>query len=146
MRSFARGSSAQRGPVAGVPKNSNKSAEASYLAAGFDGGNLTSGPGKLGPDLEIIYAMFDSENPGRSGDLAGESFAAIVENHEQYINLRSGRHAALLGLLDDIVANHINSISGILQGLGFDEAGVTQYQRAALAAFRDVFPTNLNRG
>ena len=142
MKSFARSSSAQKGPVAGVPKNSNRAAEDSYLAAGFAGGNLTSGPRRLGPDLEIIPAMFDCDRPGRSGGLAGESFAATLENNPRYPALRSGRHRALFELLDDIVSNHINSIAEILQGLGFDEAGTKIYRSAALRAFRAVIPTN----
>jgi hypothetical protein len=108
-------------------------------ATGCDVGNIT-GPGKLGPGLEIIHAMFDSSRPGRSGGLAGESLAVTLERHPRYPNLRSVRHAALFGMLDDIVANHINSITGILQGLGFDESGVRIYRLSALRAFRSVLP------
>jgi hypothetical protein len=40
MKSFAHRTSAQKGPVAGVPKNSNSAAEASYLAAESESGNF----------------------------------------------------------------------------------------------------------
>jgi hypothetical protein len=140
MKNFASSSPQNKGPVAGVPKNSNSAAEASYLAADSDVGKLKSGPGKLGPGLEIIHAMFDADRPGRSGGLAGESFAATLERHPRYPNLRSRRHAALLRRLDDIVASHINSMTGILQGLGFDEAGTKIYRSSAIRAFRGVLP------
>jgi hypothetical protein len=140
MKRFAQASSAQKGPVAGVPKNSNSAAEASYLAAGFDVGDFC-GPGhRPGSHLHNIQAMFDSSRPGRSGGLVGEAFAAIIENHPAYPTLRRRRHRALFGRLDEIVANHINSMSGILQGLGFDEAGTKAYRSSALRAFRSVLP------
>jgi hypothetical protein len=128
-------------PVAGVPKNSNSAAEASYLAAGFDGGNLC-GPGyRPGPHLRDIQAMFDSENPGRSGDLAGESYASVLENHPRYPDLCSVRDAKLLARLDRVVEQKIKCV-GLLQQFGFDEAGIALYHAAALSAFRAALPTN----
>jgi hypothetical protein len=86
--------------------------------------------------------LFDSQSPGLSGSLAGESFAATIENHPRYPSLRRGRHRALFGRLDDLVANHLDSIAGNLLGLGFDEAGVVSYRAAALTAFRAARPNN----
>ena len=85
--------------------------------------------------------MFDCENPGRSGNLAGESFAATLENHPRYPALRSGRDRALFERCDEIVANHIDSLAGILHGLDFDESGVEIYRAAALTAFRAACPS-----
>jgi len=141
VKSFARSSSAQKGPVAGVPKNSNRAAEDSYLAAGFAGGNLTSGPGRLGPDIEYIQAMFDSENPERSGNLIGESYASFLENHSRYPDLRSVRDAKLLARLDRVVEQKIKCV-GLLQQFGFDEAGIALYHAAAISAFRAALPAN----
>jgi len=67
------------------------------------------------PHLEHIRAMFDCERLGALGPRR-RRFAAILEVHPAYPNLRSGRHRALLSRLDDIVANHLASLSGILQG------------------------------
>jgi hypothetical protein len=89
-----------------------------------------------------LFPMFDSRSPELAGHLAGESFAATLENHSRYPALRSSRHRALFELLDDIVAKHIDSLAGILRGLGFDEVGTKIYRSAALTAFRAVFPTN----
>jgi hypothetical protein len=55
-------------------------------------------------------------------------------------SLRRGRHRALFDRLDDLVANHLDSIAGNLLGLGFDEAGVVSYRAAALTAFRAARP------
>jgi hypothetical protein len=85
--------------------------------------------------------MFDCENPGRSGELAGFSFATTLESHPRYPNLRSDRHRALFEILDGIVSNHLDSIAGDLHGLGFDEVGVMSYRAAALTAFRAALPT-----
>lgn len=139
MRSFAR-SSAQTDQSRRVrEKNSDSAAEDSYLAAGFDGGNLC-GPGyRPGPHLQDVQAMFDCENPGLSGNLAGESFAATLENNPRYPALRSGRHRALFERLDDIVANHIDR--RLMLGLGFDEIGIVIYRAAALTAFRAARPS-----
>ena len=82
--------------------------------------------------------LFDSAQPFFSGSLAGESFAATVENHPRYPGLRSDD--ALFVLLDAIVANHVDSLAGILRGLGFDEVDLGIYRAAALAAFRAVRP------
>jgi hypothetical protein len=125
-----------------VGNNGDKAAADSYCAAGFDGGNLTCRPGRPGRHLEIIQVMFDCENPGRSGNLAGESFAAILENHPRYPALRGARHRALFERLDGIVANHLDSIAGNLHGMGFDEAGIVIYRAAALTAFRAALPAN----
>ena len=86
--------------------------------------------------------MFDSRSPELSGSFAGESFAATLENHSRYPALRSSRHRALFELLDDIVAKHIDSLAGILRGLGFDEVGTKIYRSAALSAFRAALPAN----
>jgi hypothetical protein len=135
--------SAQTGKSVSAGNNPDKAVAVSSRATGFDGGNLISGPGRPGPDrrrLEYIQAMFDCENPGRSGNLAGESFAAVLESHPRYQKLRSSRHRALFERLDDIVANHIDR--RIMLGLGFDEIGVAIYRNAALTAFRAARPTN----
>jgi hypothetical protein len=92
--------------------------------------------GILAEALPIL--LFDSAKPFFSGSLAGESFAATVENHPRYPGLRSDD--AMFGLLDAIVADHIDSLSGILHGLGFDKVDVGIYRAAALAAFRAVRP------
>jgi hypothetical protein len=142
MKNFARYSLSAQTANSGSGGNNPEKAVAAIpgCATEFDVGNLKSGPGRLGPDLEIIQAMFDCDRPGRSGGLAGESFAATLERHPRYPNLRSRRHAALLRRLDDLVASHINSMTGILQGLGFDEAGTKIYRSSALRAFRSVLP------
>jgi hypothetical protein len=131
----------------GVRENNCDRAAAAAFTAWPDsrGGNLTSGPGRLGPDLEIIEAMFDSYNPSRAGGLAGESFAATLETNPRYPGLRSGQHRALFERLDSIVASHIDSLAGILRGLGFDEAGARIYRSAALSAFRAVLPNGKPR-
>jgi len=82
----------------------------------------------------------DSENPGRSGNLAGESFASTVENHPTYPLLRIGRDAALFEKIDDIVADHIDRIADLLSGLGFDKYGIKIYRAAALKAVRAAYP------
>jgi hypothetical protein len=89
-----------------------------------------------------LLPMFDSRTPGQSGSLAGESFAATVENHPRYPALRNGRHRALFERLDGIVAKHIDHIAPHLSGLGFDEAGIVIYRAAALTAFRAARPSN----
>jgi hypothetical protein len=142
MKSFARGSSAQRGPVAGVPKNSNRAAEDSYLAAGFAGENSCGVGPILTPRLHEMQSLFNCATPRLSGNLAGEWFASALENHPRYPALRRRRHRALFELLDDIVANHIDSLAGILRGLGFDEIGTKIYRSAALSAFRAALPTH----
>jgi hypothetical protein len=88
--------------------------------------------------VETLPMMFDCTEPWFSGNLKGESFAAIVENHPSYPRLRSDD--ALFGLLDAIVAKHVASLAGILRGLGFDEVDIGIYRAAALAAFRAVRP------
>jgi hypothetical protein len=139
MKSFARCSSAQKGPVAGVPKNSDKVVAGSSRATGFESGNLKSGPGRPGPDLEYIKVMFDCETPWLSGSLAGESFASILESHPRYPRLRRHRHRELFKILDDIVARQVNRQT--LIALGFDDVGVAVYRAAALSAFRAARPT-----
>jgi hypothetical protein len=146
VKSFARRSSAQRGPVAGVPKNSNSAAEASYLAAGFESGNLNMRAGaKPGPhlgknEMTDMALMFDSSCPQVSGNLAGESFASTVENHRTYPLLQIGRDDALFEKIDDIVADHIDRIADLLSGFGFDEYGIEIYRAAALKAVRAAYP------
>jgi hypothetical protein len=134
------GSSAQTAN-SGSGGNNPEKAVATFpsRATGCDVGNIT-GPGKLGPGLEIVEALFDSSRPGRSGGLAGEALAAILENHPTYPNLRKRRHRALFGRLDAIVVAHVASLAGILRGFGFDEAGARVYGAAALRAFRSVLP------
>jgi hypothetical protein len=88
-----------------------------------------------------LLPMFDSRSPELSGSLAGESFAAILENHPRYPALRSGRHRTLLERCDDIVANHTGGLTKLLLGLGFDEAGIVVYRDAALTAFRAARPS-----
>jgi hypothetical protein len=85
--------------------------------------------------------LFDSRSPELSGSLAGESFAATVENHSRYPTLRIGRHRALFEHLNEIVVSHLSRIAPNLRGLGFDEAGVLAYRAAALAAFRAARPS-----
>jgi hypothetical protein len=88
----------------------------------------------------ITMTYFDAENPVRSGNLAGESFASTVENHPTYPLLRIGRDAALFEKIDDIVADHIDRIADLLSGLGFDEYGIEIYRAAALKAVRAAYP------
>jgi hypothetical protein len=142
MKGFARCSSAQKGPVAGVPKNSNRAAEDSYLAAGFAGENSCGVGVILTPRLREMQALFDCENPCRSGGLAGFSFATTLESHPRYPTLRRRQHRALFELLDDAVADHLSRLAPLLRGLGFDEPGITIYRAATLTAFRAAFPTN----
>jgi hypothetical protein len=143
VKSFARSSSAQRGPVAGVPKNSDRAAEDSYLAAGFAGENSCGVGVILTPRLHEMQAMFDCENPGRAGNLSGESYASALENHPRYPDLRSVRDAELLARLDRTVEQNIKRFAALLlPPLGFDEAGIALYRSAALSAFRAVLPTN----
>jgi hypothetical protein len=97
----------------------------------------------LTPRLQEMQAMFDCENPERSGNLAGESYASVLENHERYPDLRSRRDAKLLARLDRVVEQNIKRFAALLlPPLGFDEAGISQYRSAALSAFRAVLPTN----
>jgi len=81
-------------------------------------------------------SMFDSRSPEQSGNFAGESFAATLENSPRYPTLHHVRDAALLRRVDSIVADHLYCISALLPDLGFDRAGVTVYRKAALSAFR----------
>jgi hypothetical protein len=88
-----------------------------------------------------MRALFDSENPGRSGNLAGESYASVLENHPRYPDLRVVRDAELLARLDRTVEQNIKRFATLLlPPLGFDEAGIAQYRSAALSAFRAVLP------
>ena len=88
-----------------------------------------------------IRALFDSENPSRSGNLAGESYASVMENHPRYPSLRRVRDAKLIARLDRVVEQKIKCV-GLLQRFGFDEVGIALYQRAAISAFRAALPTN----
>ena len=87
-----------------------------------------------------ILPMFDSTAPEFAGSLAGEAFAATLESHPKYPNLRSGRHGALFEKIDDIVADHIDRIADLLSGLGFDKYGIKIYRAAALKAVRAAYP------
>ena len=87
--------------------------------------------------------MFDCENPGRFGNLAGESYASVLENHERYPDLRSRRDAELLARLDRTVEQNIKRFAALLlPPLGFDEAGIAIYRSAAISAFRAALPAN----
>jgi hypothetical protein len=92
-----------------------------------------------------LSSLFDSRAPELSGSLAGESFAATLENSARYPSLHQARHAALLRRVDSLVVDHLFYISALLPGLGFDGAGISAYQKAALSAFRAAIPSN-NRG
>jgi hypothetical protein len=139
VKNFARCSSAQKGPVAGVPKNSDRAVAVSSRATGFESGNLKSGPGRPGPDHLEYIVMFDCETPWFFGSLAGESFASILESHPRYPRLRRHRHRELFKILDDIVARNVSR--QMLIALGFDDVGVAAYRAAALSAFRAARPT-----
>jgi hypothetical protein len=143
MKNFARvGSSAQTGQSHGAGNNGDKAVAAiPGCAIGLESGRLPCGPGRrcLGPHLENIHAMFDSENPGRAGGLAGDSYASVLENHPRYPSLRRARDAALLARLDFAVEQKIKCV-GLLQQFGFDEAGIALYHAAALSAFRSALP------
>ena len=89
-----------------------------------------------------LFPMFDRRSPEQSGSLAGESFAATLENSPRYPTLHHVRDAALLRRVNSIVVDHLYCISALLPGLGFDRAGVTVYRKAALSAFRAALPTN----
>jgi hypothetical protein len=89
-----------------------------------------------------LLPMFDSRTPDQSGGLAGESFAATLENHPRYPSLRKGRDADLLAIIDCLVEQRIRCIAELLPGLGFDGAGIALYQSAALSAFRAALPAN----
>jgi hypothetical protein len=122
-------------------KNSDNAAEISYLAA--ESGNLCGPGSRPGPHLRDIQAMFDCENPGRSGNLSGEIYASALENHPRYPSLRRARDAALLARLDRTVEQNIKRFAALLlPPLGFDEAGISQYRSAAIGAFRAALPTN----
>ena len=143
MKNFARvGSSAQTGQSHGAGNNGDKAVAAIPGCAIGLSGRLPCGLRRLclGPHLENINAMFDSENPVRSGGLAGASFATTLESNSRYPSLRSGRHRALFELLDDIVADHLSRIAPHLRGLGFDESGIVNYRAAALSVFRAARP------
>jgi hypothetical protein len=142
MKNFARRTSAQTGKSVSAGSNPDKAvAIFPSRATGFAGGNLTSGPGRLGPDLQNIASMFDSHNPIISGDLAGESYAAVLETHPRYASLRRIRDAELLARLDRVVEQKIKCV-GLLRQFGFDEAGIALYHAAALSAFRAALPAN----
>jgi hypothetical protein len=141
VKNFLRvGSSAQTGKSVSAGSNPDKAvATFPSRATGFESGTLC-GPGhRPGPHLRNI--MFDSATPAFSGSLAGEAFAATVESHPRYPNLRSDRHGALFRMLDDIVDNHVASLAGILHDLGFDDVRVEVYRASALTAFRAARPS-----
>jgi hypothetical protein len=51
------------------------------------------------------------------------------------------RHRAFFERCDYLVAHHIDSITQILHGLGFNEAGIVAYRSAALTPFRAARPS-----
>jgi hypothetical protein len=146
MRNLARGSSAQTANSGSGGNNPEKAMAAiPGCAIGFESGRLLCGLGRrcLGPHLENIHAMFDAENPGRSGGLAGESYASVLENHPRYPSMRRARDAELIALLDRTVEQNIKRFATLLlPPLGFDEAGIAVYRSSALSAFRAALPTN----
>jgi hypothetical protein len=101
---------------------------------------LPSMPGQSSLVTDDRILMFDIASPSRSGSLAGESFASVLECHAIYPSLRSDRDAALFARLDTVVAAYVISISGILDGLGYNQAAIGIYRTAALAAFRAARP------
>ena len=139
MKSFARqGSSAQTGKLGSAGNNPNRAvATFPSRATGFESMNLICGLVRASPHL----ALFDIEDPKRSGSLAGESYASVLENHPHYPRLRRVRDADLLALLDLTVETKIKTVSAfLLPPLGFDAEGIALYQSAAIAAFRDALP------
>ena len=142
MKSFAHRTSAQTDKSRRVrEKNSDSAAAVSSRAA--DDGTSRNGAGLFAPapHLEYIHAMFDSENPARSGAMTGFSLASVLENHVRYPSLRRIRDAKLLARSDRVVEQKIKCV-GLLQQFGFDEAGIAQYRSAALSAFRAALPIN----
>jgi hypothetical protein len=101
----------------------------------------TARPGGVAGVRPCDLSMFDADRPGRSGSLAGESYAAVLESHPRYPSLRRIRDAKLLARLDRVVEQKIKCV-GLLQQFGFDEAGIALYHAAALSAFRASLPTN----
>jgi hypothetical protein len=139
VKDFARVcSSARTDQSQSVGNNSDKAAATSYRAAGFAGENSCEVGVILTSRIqEMQAAIFDCENPGRSGNLAGESYASVLENHERYPDLRSRRDAELLARLDRTVEQNIKRFTALLlPPLGFDEAGISQNRSAAIGAFR----------
>ena len=144
MRNFAHRSSVRADQSRGVrEKNSDKAAAVSSRAA--DGGTSRNGAGFFAPapHLEYIQAMFNADNPGRAGGLAGDSYAFALESHPRYPSMRRARDAELIARLDRAVEQQIKNFAALLlPPLGFDEAGIALYRSAALSAFRAVLPTN----
>ena len=145
VKSFARqGSSARTGQSHGAGNNGDKAVAAiPGCAIGLESGRLPCGLRRLclGPHLENIASMFDSHNPSISGDLAGQSYAAVLETHPRYPSLRRIRDAELLARLDRAIEQKIKCV-WLLKQFGFDEAGITLYHAAALSAFRAALPTH----
>ena len=144
-KNFARfGSSARTGKLGSAGNNPNK-AVAAFPGRATGLCSLCGAWATLGtasPRIADILPMWDCNAPEFAGNLAGESFAATLEGHPRYPNLRNGRDGALLKLLDVVVANHLDCLAELLCGLGFDEAGIAKYRSAALNAFRAVLPTH----
>jgi hypothetical protein len=104
--------------------------------------NTRSRPVVAGGRERGSFLMFDSRTPEVSGSLAGESFAATLENHPRYPALNDVRDAALLSRIVSIIEDHFARIGAVeLPGLGFDDAGIVLYRSAALSAFRAAMPT-----
>jgi hypothetical protein len=96
-------------------KNCDKAAAAAFArVAGFAGENSGVKAAVLTPRLQEMQVMFDAENPGRSGGLAGESYASVLENHPRYPSLRRVRDAALLARLDRTVEQNIKRFAALL--------------------------------
>ena len=146
MKSFARqGSSAQTGKLGSAGNNPNR-AVATFPSRATGLCSLCGAQSRLGtasPRIADILPMFDCNAPEFAGNLAGESYASVLENHECYPDLRSRRDAKLLARLDRTVEQNIKRFAALLlPPLGFDEAGIVQYKSAALRAFRAALPTN----
>jgi hypothetical protein len=145
VKNFARVCSSARTDQSRRVRQENSDSAAAVSSRAAESGTSRNGAGLFAPAPHRldIQAMFDSENPGRSGDLAGESYAAVLENHPRYPDLRSVRDAKLLARLDRVVEQNIKRFAALLlPPLGFDEVGIAQYRSAALSAFRAVLPTN----
>jgi hypothetical protein len=101
--------------------------------------SLGSTRGGIDP-TRVALLMFDCETPRTSGCMAGEYFAAAVENHPRYPNLRDRR--ALLAKIDRIVVLYFNDVvETILPDIGFNAVDAANYRVAALASFRAAIPS-----
>jgi hypothetical protein len=92
-------------------------------------------------DIADILPMFDCSSPRHSGGMVGEYWAAAMENCRRYPRLDPERDAALLRRVDDFIQGCLEDVIEVLPSLGFDEADISAYRRAALAAFRASLPS-----